>query len=72
MGESTAKRLCLGGLGAVEGILIVVMDTTAQEGRLPVGPAQWMDQQSFAGVEREESIDGQRRWDEWRRWGWRR
>jgi hypothetical protein len=41
------------------GFLIVVMYATAKEGWLTVGPAQRMDQQSFAGMEREESIDSQ-------------
>ena len=39
------------------GILMVRIDATAKEGRLPVSLAQRMDQQSFAGMEREESVN---------------
>jgi len=53
---------CLGGLGALVGasamgFLIVVMDTTVKEGWLTVGPAQRMDQQSFARMEGDELVD---------------
>ncbi len=53
---------CLGGLGALVGasamgFLIMVMDATVKKGRLAVGPAQRMDQQSFAGMECEEPVD---------------
>ena len=43
--------------GGALGFVMVRTDATAKEGRLPVGPAQRMDQQSFAGMEREESVD---------------
>jgi hypothetical protein len=49
-------RCALVGASAM-GFLIVVMDTTVKKGQLTVGPAQRMDQQSFAGIKCDESID---------------